>query len=57
MAAGQGLQRPCLGVVDSYRVEGTLSFVVAKTLKLLKEDLRRWNKEEFGKALRYLAGQ
>ena len=44
-------------MVDSYRVEGTLSFVVAKTLKLLKEDLRRWNKEEFGKALRYLAGQ
>jgi hypothetical protein len=33
---------------DSYVFEGTLSFVVARKLKALKLDLKRWNGEVFG---------
>lgn len=33
----------------SYEIEGDLSFKLAKRLKLLKEDLKVWNREVFGK--------
>ncbi|KAG5544180.1 hypothetical protein RHGRI_016808 [Rhododendron griersonianum] len=33
----------------SYSVMGKPSFVLAKKLKMLKADLRRWNSEVFGR--------
>ena len=33
---------------DGYRVAGSSSCVLAKKFKLLKEDLKQWNKEVFG---------
>jgi hypothetical protein len=32
----------------SYDFQGTLSFVLASKLKVLKEDIKKWNKESFG---------
>ena len=34
---------------SSYSFRGTQSFVVSQKLKALKEDLKQWNKMEFGK--------
>ena len=34
--------------MDSYQVHGALSFILANKLKLLKNDLKRWNVEVFG---------
>uniref|UniRef100_A0A2N9GE37 Reverse transcriptase domain-containing protein n=1 Tax=Fagus sylvatica TaxID=28930 RepID=A0A2N9GE37_FAGSY len=33
---------------DSYQIEGTPSFILAKKLKALKSDLKKWNDEVFG---------
>jgi hypothetical protein len=33
---------------DSYHFQGSLSFILAHKLKVLKTDLRRWNEEVFG---------
>ena len=33
---------------DSYQVHGAPSFILANKLKLLKNDLKRWNVEVFG---------
>ena len=33
---------------DSYKVTGSPSCVLAKKMKFLKEDLKRWNREVFG---------
>lgn len=32
---------------NNYEVEGTPGFTLASKLKLLKVDLKRWNKEDF----------
>lgn len=37
------------GSWEGYRVEGNPSHILAKKLKLLKQDLNKWNKEVFGK--------
>lgn len=34
---------------DSYRINGWGSFIIKEKLKLLKEDLKKWNAEIFGK--------
>ena len=33
---------------DSYQIEGTPSFILAKKLKALKSNLKKWNDEVFG---------
>ena len=33
---------------NEYRFSGSPSFILAHKLKALKEDLKKWNKEEFG---------
>ena len=33
---------------EGYKVMGSASCVLAKKLKLLKQDLKQWNKEVFG---------
>ncbi|XP_040989014.1 uncharacterized protein LOC121236643 [Juglans microcarpa x Juglans regia] len=44
----EGFGEKVRGWWNSYNVSGTPSFVLARKLKLLKIDLMRWNKEEFG---------
>ena len=33
---------------ESYDFQGSPSFVLASKLKMLKEDIKKWNKESFG---------
>ena len=35
-------------MVESYTFQGTPSFILAQKLRALKEDLKKWNKEELG---------
>ena len=43
----EGFLERVKGWWESYRVEGAPSFSLTKKLKLLKEDIKRWNKEIF----------
>ena len=35
-------------MVESYTFQGTPSFILAQKLQALKEDLKKWNREELG---------
>jgi hypothetical protein len=36
---------------NSYQLDGSSSYILAKKLKSLKSDLKKWNEEEFGNVL------